>query len=369
MTAAPRLFCGVFDRFQLLNLLAFVLNCFFTYGGNGGLFGGMSNGDLADKYEVLLSPSGFAFSIWGVIFISEGIFTVWQALPAQRGSQLLEHVIGYWWCVACIAQAAWAVTFPHEVFWLAAIFLCAIATALGRLYVGFDVLWTEGCGPQHHHTELHSSSLGENNEDHTTASPAPSCCWQPVAAHDAQQVTAVGWWLIVFPFATHFGWVVIASILNINICFARYGSTGATAQSIIAGISLAAAILISGVLALPRKDPVLVGVAAWGLLAIGAELRKKVSGNDLGDGILRQGSRLLAFGVDTTQDFSTACFVLSGVMALMCLVFSLLAARGVFCTDREKQPSAHAHIEQETAMTTRVVHDLKEQQHPEVIGL
>jgi hypothetical protein len=38
-------------------------------------------------------PSGWAFSIWGIIFLSLAIFTVFQAVPAKYGGGLEDDII------------------------------------------------------------------------------------------------------------------------------------------------------------------------------------------------------------------------------------------------------------------------------------
>merc|ERR1719183_2224708 len=106
---------------QWANLVAFCVNIFFTYaGGIATLFGGKTNSQVSKEYTAIVTPAGWAFSIWSIIFIGEGIFTVWQLLPAQRESRVLK-AIGYWWVIACGIQSAWTLAFAFEVMWLAAL--------------------------------------------------------------------------------------------------------------------------------------------------------------------------------------------------------------------------------------------------------
>eukprot|EP00418_Pyrodinium_bahamense_P009714 CAMPEP_0179127344 /NCGR_PEP_ID=MMETSP0796-20121207/60323_1 /TAXON_ID=73915 /ORGANISM="Pyrodinium bahamense, Strain pbaha01" /LENGTH=403 /DNA_ID=CAMNT_0020826135 /DNA_START=32 /DNA_END=1245 /DNA_ORIENTATION=- len=67
-----------------LNLIAYILNLAVTYASLTGIFG-PTNSDLSKKYQTLVTPAGFAFSIWGPIFIWEGTFAVAQMLPRFRG--------------------------------------------------------------------------------------------------------------------------------------------------------------------------------------------------------------------------------------------------------------------------------------------
>jgi len=90
---------------NLLNLAAFLVNLGITYGSLTGAFG-PTNSSLSAKYHTLITPSGFAFSIWGPIFIWEGVFAVAQMFPSYRGSMLVKTITP-WWLSACLFQCAW----------------------------------------------------------------------------------------------------------------------------------------------------------------------------------------------------------------------------------------------------------------------
>merc|ERR1719313_124544 len=74
-----------------LNLGAYVLNTIVTYVSLTGIFG-KTNTELSAKYETLVTPSGWAFSIWGPIFIREGIFVVAQLFPRFRKSEVVHRM-------------------------------------------------------------------------------------------------------------------------------------------------------------------------------------------------------------------------------------------------------------------------------------
>lgn len=64
-------------------------------------------GDRSDSVRTLITPSGWAFAIWGPLFLGSAIFAVWQALPGQRRNAILRDV-GWWAAVALAAQGVWA---------------------------------------------------------------------------------------------------------------------------------------------------------------------------------------------------------------------------------------------------------------------
>jgi len=64
-------------------------------------------GSRSDSIRTLITPSGWAFAIWGPLFLGSAIFAIWQALPAQRESLLLNRIA---WpaSIALAAQGVWA---------------------------------------------------------------------------------------------------------------------------------------------------------------------------------------------------------------------------------------------------------------------
>merc|ERR1711865_28084 len=82
------------NRFVWLNLVFYFLNSLATYSIQLGWLDLPNNGDISDKYQTLVTPFGLSFTIWGLIFIWQLIWVVWQLLPSQRNS---EGVIKAWY--------------------------------------------------------------------------------------------------------------------------------------------------------------------------------------------------------------------------------------------------------------------------------
>ncbi|TRD10804.1 hypothetical protein FGU71_02255 [Erythrobacter insulae] len=64
-------------------------------------------GARSDSVRTLITPSGWAFSIWGPLFLGSLVFAIWQALPGQRRNALLG-TIGWPAAIALAAQGVWA---------------------------------------------------------------------------------------------------------------------------------------------------------------------------------------------------------------------------------------------------------------------
>jgi len=205
-----------------LNVLAFILNCVITFGiGNFGWFGASTNGDLSDKYQTLVTPAGSAFSIWGVIFIFQGIFIVYQLLPSVRAKPMVQDGVSYWYILACLFQCAWTPAFGFEQITAALVFITLIWLSLiGLVYSQYNV------------------TNGDNN--------------------------LLEYWLLRFPFAIHCGWLTAASVLNVNVLAVKL-ELSAEVQLAMGIVSLAYlhAVSVWVVFGFAKPNYTIAGVLAW----------------------------------------------------------------------------------------------------------
>lgn len=100
--------------------------------------GARSVADVSDTYATVVTPAGYAFAIWGVIFLGCLAWAVYQLLPGQQG-RVAHRRVGWPLVVAFSGNAAWELVFPQEGVWLLVanvlivVVVAAAATALGRL--------------------------------------------------------------------------------------------------------------------------------------------------------------------------------------------------------------------------------------------
>ncbi len=85
-----------------------------NYLSNAIPIGGISMAELSAKYDTLITPAGYAFSIWGLIYLSLAIFAVFQL---TKGKNIRFYAII--WPLAItnfVANMLWLFAFQHE--WL-----------------------------------------------------------------------------------------------------------------------------------------------------------------------------------------------------------------------------------------------------------
>ena len=71
--------------------------------GTGHINGVMAN-EVSDKYPTVLTPAGYAFTIWALIYVSLIAFSIYQLLPSKivrfRGVRTL-------YIISCLLNCAW----------------------------------------------------------------------------------------------------------------------------------------------------------------------------------------------------------------------------------------------------------------------
>jgi len=74
-----------FSLLRWVNIIAYVLTVIINgLAGSTTLIGGVNTAAISDLYPTLITPAGFTFAIWGVIYFLLGVFVLYQALPSQR---------------------------------------------------------------------------------------------------------------------------------------------------------------------------------------------------------------------------------------------------------------------------------------------
>jgi len=194
---------------------------------------------------VYLLPSGYAFSIWSIIYLLIGAVVVMQALPSNvndpsaPGSQLCA-TLRPWLSLALITNGAWLYLFSYQLFWAAFIDIVLYLAALIVLVksINIDI----------------AAEIGE------------PLYKQRLLAHAA--------------FASNAAWVSVATCLQFQINLMEEGYYPS------ADLSVGLIVLVGGLAAtraFAKADLVWALVAAWALAAIVHNQRPESSWGCLDD--------------------------------------------------------------------------------------
>ncbi len=93
-------------------------------------------GTRSGQSPSLLTPPGFSFAIWGLIFAALSAYAVYQALPANLSNARLRH-IGWWTAAAMALNAVWEfVTAWQGITWITVVLLALIVAAALNAFFG-----------------------------------------------------------------------------------------------------------------------------------------------------------------------------------------------------------------------------------------
>jgi len=101
--------------FVLLNTITLLMMLFANYASNTGFFSTENVADISHKYDTLFAPAGYAFIIWGVIFLLAIGFVIYQWILLKRKdpNKYIERT-GIWFALGNVANAAWLYCWLNE---------------------------------------------------------------------------------------------------------------------------------------------------------------------------------------------------------------------------------------------------------------
>lgn len=216
---------GSFVLLKWLNVVAFVLVVLVNgLAGSTTLIGGNTTAEISDANPTLITPAGYVFSIWGVIYLLLAIFVVSQALPGERTKEFREK-IGYLFVISCILNIIWLFLWQFEYLPLSVVVMFLLLTSLILIYLRLGIGKVK-------------VKLREK-----------------IAFH--------------IPFSVYLGWITIATIANVaatlvSINWDGFGVGAETWAIIIALIALLIALLV----VLTRRDVAYGLVVIWAFLGI-----------------------------------------------------------------------------------------------------
>ncbi|MGO2279022.1 MULTISPECIES: tryptophan-rich sensory protein [unclassified Psychrobacter] len=115
----------------VVNLLVLFATLAVNYLGSSGFFNGMGQAAVSEKYKTLLTPNGFAFSIWGVIYtlIFATLVTLFLKRKDPAVTKIIARISGLF-VISSLFNMAWIVAFSYERVGLSTIFIVGILVSL-----------------------------------------------------------------------------------------------------------------------------------------------------------------------------------------------------------------------------------------------
>jgi translocator protein len=95
---------------------------------------GQTTGEISDKLDVLFTPAGYVFSIWGFIYILLGIWIL-REFPKDRRNLPLYEVTSLFFILSCLLNSAWIFAWHYEFFLVSVLLLTGLLLTLIFLYI------------------------------------------------------------------------------------------------------------------------------------------------------------------------------------------------------------------------------------------
>ncbi|HEY1009082.1 MAG: hypothetical protein ACO1NS_03240 [Daejeonella sp.] len=102
--------------FPAINGIALVITIVINYLSNSGILNGNTMKTISDKYFNYFTPAGYAFSIWGLIYLGLLGFVVYtgRSIFTKQGSDPILSRIGWWFTLSCVANSLWVMAWLYE---------------------------------------------------------------------------------------------------------------------------------------------------------------------------------------------------------------------------------------------------------------
>ncbi len=117
-----------------LNLALFAIMVAVNYSGAAGLINGMSQKAVSAMFGTLITPAGFAFAIWGVIYALLFVLIVQLIVKHKQSNYalLIKEISPLFWLSICF-NIAWTIAFSYLNMALALVFILLLLLSLKRI--------------------------------------------------------------------------------------------------------------------------------------------------------------------------------------------------------------------------------------------
>jgi uncharacterized membrane protein YuzA (DUF378 family) len=107
-----------FTNISIITAITYIIMIILNGLANFLPINGQTSAEVSDSYSNLFAPAGYTFSIWGLIYILLGLFTIYQ-LGFFRKNELEEKEkmfkkIGIIFSISSLANALWILTWHFE---------------------------------------------------------------------------------------------------------------------------------------------------------------------------------------------------------------------------------------------------------------
>ncbi len=109
---------------------------FANYAANAKVFSSLTVADISYKYDTLFAPAGYAFTIWGLIFLLCIAFVIYQWYMIKHPSTInYIQRTGLWFTISNLLNAAWLYCWLNEMIGWSAVMIILLLACLVMLTI------------------------------------------------------------------------------------------------------------------------------------------------------------------------------------------------------------------------------------------
>jgi len=210
-----------------LNFLSVLFTLFVNYYTQAIELNGNTIGSLSAKYDNLFTPAGYAFSIWGLIYLGLLIFSIYQIYQAFGSKEDLKFLqqTKLWFFITNLANAAWVIAWLYEFTGISILIMLVMLFSLIKIILNTNM-------------ERWDAPL---------------------------KIIAFSWW----PICLYAGWIAVATIANFSAYFSKIGWDGGFLSEMQwTLVMLAVATILNVAMIYTRNMREFAAVGIWALFAI-----------------------------------------------------------------------------------------------------
>ena len=203
------------------NIAAFIITLAINSLANTTVFNGRTTGQVSDLYPTLVTPAGYVFAIWGIIYVLLLAFVIYQALPSQKDKPFQKQ-IGLIFILSSLLNCVWLFLWQYDFITESVIVMFALLASLIAIYLRLNI--------------------------------------------GKAKVSLKEKLLVHLPFSVYLGWITIAAIANVAsaLVSANWGGFGLSPE-IWAVTVLTVALVITLAVIVTRRDIAYSLVIVWAL--------------------------------------------------------------------------------------------------------
>ncbi len=209
------------------NLFAFIVTLAVNGLAGTTLLNNRTTAQVSDLYASPITPAGYVFAIWGLIYALLLVFVIYQLLPKQK-DKLFQRQIGGLFILTSIFNVVWLFLWQYDYIVVSVILMLALLVTLIKIYLRLDI--------------------GKSKAPLTEK------------------------FCVQLPFSVYLGWITVASIANIAAALVSvgWGGFGLSAE-IWAIVAILVALIVTLAVIVTRRDVAYSLVIVWALAGIAAK--------------------------------------------------------------------------------------------------